>query len=117
MFPYRGLLRSQEVVVVLGGVGAVPVAQREGVGVVWDRPGDWARPQKPVPLGKLRPVLESLPVPPLTTVARRFLAWVADYTLAPPGAVLRMALSSPSALEEPKPVTLDRKSTRLNSSH
>src|SRR3546814_221277 len=128
--------------VVPGSVVAVPLAQRELVGVVWDQPGDSATPQKPVPLEKLRPVLESLPVPPLTTVARRFLAWVADYTLAPPGAVLRMALSSPSALEEPKPVTLyqhcdmgcpeglrltparrrvlaelDRKSTRLNSSH
>jgi primosomal protein N' (replication factor Y) (superfamily II helicase) len=74
--------------------------------VVWDQAGESEAAAKPVPLEKLRPILEVLPVPPLTPVARRFLAWVADYTLAAPGAVLRMALSSPSALETPKPVTL-----------
>lgn len=93
-----------------GSVVAVPLAQRELIGVVWDTPLEEAAAAKtaarPVPLEKLRPILKVLPVPPLTEVARRFLAWVADYTLAAPGAVLRMALSSPSALEEPKPVTL-----------
>mgnify|MGYP000456624046 CR=1 FL=1 len=92
--------------IVPGSIVVVPLAQRELVGVVWDAPGDSAPPEKSLPVTKLRPVLESLPVPPLTPVARRFLAWVADYTLAAPGAVLRMALSSPSALEEPRPVTL-----------
>ena len=33
---------------------------------------------------------------------RRFVDWVSAYTLAPPGAVLRMAMSVPSALEAPK---------------
>src|SRR5471030_3179175 len=33
---------------------------------------------------------------------RRFIDWVSAYTLAPPGAVLRMAMSSTSALEAPK---------------
>jgi len=94
-----------------GSVVVVPLARRELVGVVWDTPltqaeGDEAAARKTVPLEKLRPILEVLAVPPLTEVARRFLAWVADYTLAAPGAVLRMALSSPSALEEPKPITL-----------
>ncbi|GAB4360381.1 MAG: primosomal protein N' [Kiloniellaceae bacterium] len=89
-----------------GSVVVVPLAQRELVGVVWDIPLEDSGDAKTVPLEKLRPILEVLPVPPLTEVARRFLAWVADYTLAAPGAVLRMALSSPSALEEPKPVTL-----------
>ena len=89
-----------------GAVVVVPLARRELVGVVWDIPLDGAADSKPVPLEKLRAVLAVLPVPPLTPVARRFLAWVSDYTLAAPGAVLRMALSSPSALEEPKPVTL-----------
>lgn len=90
-----------------GSVVVVPLAQRELVGVVWDKPLESAPAEaKPVPLAKLRPVLEVLPVPPLSDVARRFIAWVADYTLAAPGAVLRMALSSPSALAPPKPVTL-----------
>ncbi|MGE5767083.1 MAG: primosomal protein N' [Bacteroidota bacterium] len=89
-----------------GSVVVAPLAQRELIGVVWDQRGDSDSAAAPVPLEKLRPILEVLPVPPLTPVARRFLAWVADYTLAAPGAVLRMALSSPSALEEPKPITL-----------
>jgi len=89
-----------------GSVVVVPLARRELVGVVWDTPLEEVANSKTVPLEKLRPILEVLAVPPLTAVARRFLAWVADYTLAAPGAVLRMALSSPSALEEPKPITL-----------
>src|SRR5690606_11169183 len=80
-----------------GSVVVAPLAQRELVGVVWDQAGQSDAAAKAVPLEKLRPILEVLPVPPLTPVARRFLAWVADYTLAAPGAVLRMALASPSA--------------------
>ncbi len=108
---------SNEGPVVPGSVVRVPLGQRELVGVVWDlAPDDSAKGpkknagggDKEVPLAKLRPILEVLPVPPLTEVARRFLAWVADYTLAAPGAVLRMALSSPSALEPPRPITLYR---------
>src|SRR5262249_49888297 len=34
---------------------------------------------------------------------RRFVDWVATYTLSPPGAVLRMAMSAPSALEPMTP--------------
>ena len=34
---------------------------------------------------------------------RRFVDWVAAYTLSPPGAVLRMAMSVPAALEPPAP--------------
>ncbi|MGF1629205.1 MAG: primosomal protein N' [Kiloniellaceae bacterium] len=100
-------LAPPELAVAPGSVVRVPLAQRELVGVVWDSPPETAASeQKPVPAERLRPILEVLPVPPLTPVARRFLAWVADYTLAAPGAVLRMALSSPAALEEPRPVTL-----------
>jgi len=93
-----------------GSVVRVPLGQRELAGVVWDRAPEATGPEvKAVPLKRLRPIIEVYPVPPLTPVARRFLAWVADYTLAAPGAVLRMALSSPSALELPRPVTLYRR--------
>ena len=43
-----------------------------------------------------------LPALPMADALRRFVDWVAAYTLAPPGAVLRMAMSVPSALEAPK---------------
>jgi primosomal protein N' (replication factor Y) (superfamily II helicase) len=92
-----------------GSVVRVPLAQRELIGAIWDEPLESApADDKELPLARLRPVLEVLPVPPLTAAARRFLAWVADYTLAAPGAVLRMALSSPAALETPKPAILYR---------
>jgi primosomal protein N' (replication factor Y) (superfamily II helicase) len=92
-----------------GSVVRVPLAQRELIGAIWDEPLESApADDKALPLARLRPVLEVLPVPPLTATARRFLAWVADYTLAAPGAVLRMALSSPAALETPKPAILYR---------
>ncbi|MEQ8355299.1 MAG: primosomal protein N' [Kiloniellaceae bacterium] len=104
-------LAPPEFAITPGSVVRVPLGQREMAGVVWDRPLEAApTDDKVVPLEKLRPILEVFPVPPLTEVARRFLAWVSDYTLAPPGAVLRMALSSPSALAPPRPVTLFRRS-------
>ena len=39
---------------------------------------------------------------PMADAMRRFVDWVSAYTLMPPGAVLRMAMSAPSALEAPK---------------
>ena len=39
-----------------------------------------------------------LRLPPLAAEMRRFVDWVADYTLTPPGMVLRMVLRSPEAL-------------------
>ncbi|CUW37436.1 Primosomal protein N'(replication factor Y) [Magnetospirillum sp. XM-1] len=75
----------------------VPLANRLVTGVVWGA-GDGK-----VEMGKLRPVARRLPAPPLPEVTRRFVDWVASYTLAPPGAVLKMAMSVPSALEPAAP--------------
>ena len=44
---------------------------------------------------------------------RRFVDWVSAYTLAPPGAVLRMAMSVPSALEAPKTEIVYRAARRV----
>lgn len=74
----------------------VPLGKREMAGVVWgDGSGD-------VPAAKLRDVIGVLPALPMADAMRRFIDWVAAYTLMPPGAVLRMAMSVPSALEAPK---------------
>jgi len=74
----------------------VPLGKRETPGVVWgEGTGE-------VPAAKLRDVIQVLPALPMADPLRRFIDWVAAYTLAPPGAVLRMAMSSPSALEAPK---------------
>jgi primosomal protein N' (replication factor Y) len=74
----------------------VPLGKRLSLGVVWgEGTGE-------VPVTKLRDVEDVLPARPMADALRRFVDWVSAYTLAPPGAVLRMAMSSPSALEAPK---------------
>ena len=80
----------------------VPLGKRETVGVVWgDGLGE-------VPPHKLRDIAHVLPALPMADALRRFVDWVAAYTLTPPGAVLRMAMSVPSALEAPKTETVYR---------
>jgi primosomal protein N' (replication factor Y) len=81
-----------------GDFVAVPLGSREVVGVVWgDASGD-------VDDAKLKPVAARLDAPPLPESLRKFVDWVAAYSLSPPGAVLRMTMSARGALEPPKPV-------------
>ena len=75
----------------------VPLGQRSLVGVVWDGADD------ELPVERLKPVLEVLPLPRLRPELRRFVERVAAYTMAPPGTVLRMAMSVAEALETPRP--------------
>jgi len=63
---------------------------------VWD-----GAPDPELAEGRLRDLIGVLPAPPMQGPLRRFVEWVAAYTLAPPGAVLRMAMSVPGALEPP----------------
>ena len=80
----------------------VPLGKRLTYGVVWgDGSGE-------VAAAKLRDIEEVLPALPMADALRRFVDWVSAYTLAPPGAVLRMAMSVPSALEPPKTETVYR---------
>jgi primosomal protein N' (replication factor Y) len=82
----------------LGSFVLVPLGRRQSIGVVWD-----GAPDPGLPESRLRGVEQVLDVPPMTDTLRRFVAWVAAYTLSPPGAVLRMAMSAPSALEPRAP--------------
>ena len=76
-----------------GDFVAVPLGQRKLTGVVWgDASGE-------VDAAKLKFVEHVLPAPPMTEELRRLVDWVANYTIAPQGAVLRMAMSVPDALE------------------
>jgi len=90
-----------------GEVVRVPLGGREVLGVVWDRDPDpdGETEAETIPAERLKWVQDRYQVPPLPEVQRRFIDWVASYTLASPGAVLRMALSVPKALEPPRPVT------------
>jgi primosomal protein N' (replication factor Y) len=92
-----------------GDIVLVPLGKREVTGVVWERqegePGTKDSSQGSDALeDRLRLIIRRYQVPPMTTLLRRFVEWVADYTMSPQGAVLRMALSVPDALLAPKPV-------------
>ncbi|MGE5504010.1 MAG: primosomal protein N' [Actinomycetota bacterium] len=81
-----------------GSFVAVPLGRREVIGVVWgEARGDVAD-------ARLKVTGRVLPAAPLPEVTRKFVDWVAGYTMAPPGAVLKMAMSVPAALEPPKPL-------------
>jgi primosomal protein N' (replication factor Y) len=80
-----------------GDIVLAPLNRRQEVGVVWDAPSGPA-----VPATKLKPVLARLDAPPLPAALRRFIDWVAAYTLAAPGEVLAMALRV-NALSPPVP--------------
>ncbi len=70
-----------------GDLVSVPLGPRETMGVVW---GDGtARPGLD---NRLRDVEAKLAIPPLKPELRRFVDWVADYTLGARGMVLRMCL-------------------------
>ena len=84
--------------VTVGDFVSVPLGGRKLAGVVWGEAiGDVARE-------KLKNIAALLPAPPLREELRRFVDWVANYTLSSSGAVLRMAMSVPDALEPSRPL-------------
>jgi primosomal protein N' (replication factor Y) len=83
-----------------GSFVEVPLGGRAVLGCVWDGEAG----AEGVAESRLRDVIAVKPAPPLPPALRRFVDWVAAYTLSPPGAVLRMAMSAPSALDEPAAV-------------
>lgn len=84
--------------VVPGSIVRVPLGPRQVAGVVWDGGAD------PVDARKLRPIEQVFDCPPISRDMRRFVDWVAQYTLSPPGMVARMLLRAPEAFD-PEPWT------------
>jgi primosomal protein N' (replication factor Y) len=83
----------------VGNFVTVPLAGRQVSGVVWGAgEGQVAAP-------KIKDVAALLDAPPLPETSRRFVEWVARYTVCSPGAVLKMAMSVPAALHPPRLVT------------
>jgi primosomal protein N' (replication factor Y) len=80
-----------------GSIVVAPLGPRQLVGVVWEE--DSFPDGETVGDNRLRNLLEVVDAPPLPETLRRLIEWTADYYLAPPAAVLRMALSSMAALE------------------
>ena len=78
-----------------GSVVVAPLGPRQVLGIVWEPD---RLPGEAVADARLRPLLEVLPVPPLSAPLRRLIEWTADYYCAPLPSVARMALSSSAAL-------------------
>ena len=75
----------------------VPLGRTYVVGVVWDEAADGDLPE-----ARLKDIAARLDAPPMAAALRKLVAWVAAYTLAPLGNVLRMAMSVPEALAPPR---------------
>ncbi len=91
-----------------GSIVIAPLGPRQLAGVVWE-------PERMPSAGevgdnRLRNLLGVYDLPPLATPLRRLIEWTADYYIAPPAAVLRMALASASALDD-KTVVVEYRAT------
>jgi primosomal protein N' (replication factor Y) (superfamily II helicase) len=102
-----------------GDLVRVPLGPREATGAVWS-----AGKRRSGLDNRLREVSEKLELAALRSELRRFIDWVADYTLAPRGMVLRMALRMGEhlgaerlrvgvRLAEPRPVRLTAARARV----
>ena len=80
----------------------VPLGRRRLIGVVW------GEGTATLAAERIKPIAGKLPTQPMTSAMRRLIDWVARYTLSPPGAVLRMAMSVPDALLPARPTLLYR---------
>jgi primosomal protein N' (replication factor Y) (superfamily II helicase) len=82
-----------------GDVVSIPFGQREAIGVVWNTNNSILKHDK-----KLKSIIAKLDWPAISTNMQQFLEWIARYTLAPRGLVMKMALRDPEqiAVERPR---------------
>jgi primosomal protein N' (replication factor Y) len=80
-----------------GSVVMVPLHGRTLHGVVWD-----SAPDPSFPLARLKPLTLAPGLPSLAPVLRRFIDWVAAYTLSAPGEVLAMTIRAPLLVAQPE---------------
>ena len=76
----------------------VPLGPRIARGVVWGK-GEGS-----IADGKLKAISGRVDALPMPEPSIEFVSWVSRYTMASPGAVLRMVMSVPEALDPPKPI-------------
>lgn len=86
-----------DVCVEAGSIVKIPLGPRQVIGIVWDGECD------NIDVKKVKTISEVFDCPPLDAPMRRFIDWVANYTLSPPGYVAKMALRAPAALD-PEPM-------------
>lgn len=93
-FDYR---LPEGMTVCLGQYVQVPFGKQKVWGVVWKM-----NVVTDLLVHQIKDVLVVSALPIMTQKMRDFLTWVAGYTMAPLGSVLKMALSIPEALDPPK---------------
>ncbi len=90
--PYSYLV-PEDMTLASGDIVRVPLGSRVVLGCVWPGPdGVQEEATRKLDPKKLKPVKGKLPYEPLPGELLRLIDWMADYTLAPRGMVLRMAL-------------------------
>lgn len=81
-----------------GSIVAVPLGSRTVAGVVWEGNGE------AVDARKLRSIEHVFDCPPLKEGTRRFIDWIASYTITAPGMIARMFLRVPGAFDPEPPI-------------
>ena len=71
----------------VGDLVLVPLGRKQTIGVVWSRDAE-----ADVDASKLKAVIDKIESPPVPDVHRNFISWIASYTMADIGAVLKMSL-------------------------
>ena len=79
----------------------VPFGPQMRLGVVWDK--SLGGKGKPIDPKKIKTIAALHDAPPLPLTSLRFAEWIARYTLAPLGMVVRMMMSAQAAFEPAKP--------------
>jgi len=79
----------------------VPFGRKESIGVIWS-----LESKDDIDPKKIKLIEKKYDFPPMLKVQHKFIEWVAKYTMADLGSVLKMSLSSEAALEPPKKARL-----------
>lgn len=83
----------------VGSFVQAPLGKKTLTGVVWDKKTEANLAEE-----KLKKIIQVLPEPVLNTQTIQFINWVAGYTMAPLGAVLKMALNAEMGKVSKKPL-------------
>ena len=88
---------SEGMTLSIGDYVRVSLGKKDTIGVVWSLAGD-----KKFDPARLKSVQQKYVCPSMPKVQRRFIEWVAKYTMADIGSVLKMSISVPDAFQPPK---------------
>ncbi len=93
-----------DITVNIGDFVVVPLGNRKIVGIIWE--DNYDTPHKSssekYDIKRIKNIQQNLEMPPLPLENIKFINWLAEYNMAPLGAVLKMAMSVKQAFEPAK---------------